>query len=234
MPHDRRAERDACRRASSPSAGCGRAASPSPRARGRTSGRSAGRSRNARSREVSSRSITAQHPRAGRTRSCTAPRCRRAHAASGERRRSTRVRDIGDPRRGPSTTRLASSVESVFRRSRCTKRSRPSAAAWRSRASSQTEPSASRAPHERRGRGDLRCDGALRSLRTGPRHGRGGARRPRSAAAASGAAPGRPRPGRRSRRRACAVAAGAGCSLRETRAISASVPTEPQTSLPRS
>ena len=129
---------DRCRRRARPSGGCARAASPSPRATARRSGRSAGRSRSGRSR----RSAPGPH------------RLRTTRSASGAPALApgARVLGVGDAA-GPGATSGAASAAPARRRG--SQRRRPGRSACSARISSQR--SASSPPSARELRVDRRA-----------------------------------------------------------------------------
>ena len=214
---------------SSPSAGCGRAASPSPRSRGRTSGRSAGRSRSGRRRWCSSR----DHARtpAGSKRSLSARWRRRARRVGDA---ADAVRHVGDPGRGSDDglVERREDVREIARRERDGGRATdPGARAPR--------PRPARRPRRRR-RAPAPPSSCAATARGRALEQHGDASRVEHVERARLEL--RARAARARRRPACrspsttsvAVASGERVEPSETRAISASRPSEPQTSLPRS
>ena len=210
---------------SSPSAGSARGASPSPRARGRTSGRWGGRSRNGRT--LVSSSIRREHARRGRT-----ARGARAGAARGSAETPpTRCGTYAMPAEGRTTA--SPSVEEDVREVARREAGRPSEAPCRPRASSQTAPSTTVPPTSASARSSCDSTAAARpSNSTATRPGW-----------STSSAPGWSCERRSARTTSAGSAlattsvfddAGSGWRRRETRAISPSPPSEPQTSLPRS
>ena len=224
---DGRAQAEGALGQSSPSAGCARAASPSPRSRGRTSGRSEGRSRSGR-RRASAPAITRAPRRveARLERALDAPRRGAWDAADA-------VRDVGD-RRQTAARRPRRASRARCARSPGAKRRRPRASACRSRASAQTSPVGLGAADERAGCFELGRDSALAALeqdRDAP--GVEDVERARLQLRAPERVDDAP-PGRRSRRRASRWPRGADEAGAPRGRASPSLPAEPHMSFARS